>query len=332
MSKIAPSPTNETINFPLLERISRRALRRHALSERERLIAEIVLDFSYAIGRPAALIPRQDIFVTLTGITKGNVSTVLLSLESARILNIIRAESIYTFLPDSSTWRVRSRLTSEAHVAAADRTEVWLVETARIQPEQLHLLPPLPDLDLLLAEDARKALSSSETFNAHSEPLVADAISHGYSAVPRGSDLTARIADSLGLAVPLQPLNQSDPDIYPVPESGTSSRYGGNSHLNALNESYSSPLNAIQCAVPDSGTMRRSENLEAELLAEITEVVGKPAMEKYGGFWRKLIRQDAIAVRDALSDLKLRRQDPRRKAVKCAGAWLRSRYQLIRKS
>ena len=330
LSSISSSP--ETPNYALLERVSRRALRRHALNERERLVAEIVLDFSYAIARPAALIPRQEIFVTLTGISKGNVSACLMALESARILHILRAEALYTFLPDSSTWKVKSRLASDAHVAEADRAEAWLVETAWVTPEQLHLLPPLPDLTLLLAADAREELINNHRGIPATRPGdQPDATSLGLPAVPQGDELTARIAESLQRPVP-SPSPTASPPL--VSDSGTGatesvqrcSRSSGNSPLNALNVSYRLPLNAnIKCAVPESGT----RGAEGELLAEIRDVCGSDAMRQYGGWWRLQARNHPADIREALGDLKLRRLDPHHKRIRNPGAWLRDRYNRI---
>lgn len=351
-----------TVNFPALERISRRALRRHALTERERLVAEIVLDFSYALEQPAARIPRQDIFVTLTGISKGNVSSTLAALEAARVLHIDRAGGLYTFLPDASTWRVRSRLATAAHVAAADRTEAWLAEAARTAADQLFLLEPLPDLTLLLAADARESMGyldhsaqpgreyqcadsrASEPNHGResrgSSTRAEVACSHGgdhqhAATAPEDGgdvadfrdlqDLRRRIAESLDESH-FAGGGESPPE---VPESGTSSRYSGNSPLNvnAVNViSKKSQLNVPFTGVPKSGT---DGGTERELLDALRKACGEEAMRLWGGKWRMRIREDAPAVREALGDLKLHMVSGR-KIKKSPGHFLTDRYRRIR--
>lgn len=337
----APSSISSTAvqnpNYALLERLSRRALRRHALNERERLVAEIVLDFSYAIARPAALIPRQDLFVTLTGISKGNVSTVLGSLEAARILHIIRAEALYTFLPDSSTWKVKSRLASDAHNAAADRAETWLIETARISPEQLHLLPPFPDLTLLLAAEAREEITHrGEPASGRDDQH--DASNRGQSAHDRGGDSAINHATHGGdIPEDSEILHRLIAASLEVPESGTvaqhSSRSCGNSTvpesgtcatphdrtprntvpdsgtpINALVET-TSPINVIngRCGAGRLMIPRRAPKpkLEAELLSEAGHILG--CMDRWGGRWRLAIRYSPVAVREALGNVRLRK-------------------------
>ncbi len=321
--------SDTALEFAHKEYLSRRALRRHHLSERERLIAEIIIDYSFALGRADAYIPKDGIFCQLTGISKGHVSEVLGALALAGVIRIDRRGGRFSFQPDTSQWKVRSRLRSEAHIRAADRVEAWLSEAARVEVEQLHLLRPPPDFDRLMDEE-----SWSEAFQRDPIPVGPEYRdgSQGPTASRPGGDmdvaqLNARIAASLA----------QFPACPQVPEKGTPVPDSGTPHLNEhLDVSYSSHLNAASnCSVPDSGT-RRKPGLERDLLAEIREIcfsrgkeAGEEAMRVYGGWWRLRIRENAVAVREAISETKLRMRDPRLRSPKNPGGLLRDNYRRI---
>lgn len=310
------------VEFAHKEYLSRRALRRHHLSERERLIAEIIIDYSYALGRDDAYIPKDGIFVQLTGISKGHVSEVLGALDLAGVISIDRRGGRFTFKPDTSMWKVRSRLRSEAHIRAADRVEAWLSEAARVEVEQLHLLRPPPDFDRLMDDESWR-----EAFHRDPIPVGQEYRddNQGPTASRPGGDmdvaqLRAKIAASLA----------ETPAVSQVPEKGTSVPDSGTPHLNEhLDVSYSSHLNAtVNCSVPDSGT-RRLPAIERELLAEIRAICGEKAMQMYGGWWRLRIREKPVAVREAISDTKIRMRDPHLRPPKNPGGLLRDNFERI---
>lgn|GEM_PF-5951025 len=268
--------------YAALDTRARSLLRRHKLGERERLVAEIVLDWSYAKGRPFAQIPQQNYFSLLTGISKGNISQILRSLARANILLIDHAADplpTYTFNVDAAAWRyVDTRLRDADALARADAIEAHLDRIASTSPEQLHLIEPLPDLARLLADDAREqALHSSTThtsrhpssFHTHGGRHAAHPGSRAageHPEIPSGSrpsaepdvtsltDLRRRIADSLGCDIPPEVPESGTEGHDPLPGSQTPS--SGTAHIKHLDASNSSHLMvSSKCAaVPDSGT------------------------------------------------------------------------------
>jgi hypothetical protein len=311
-------PSHTPDDYARLEIHSRRALRQHELKERELIICHLIIDFSYARCRPAAWFPSQSHIAIITNISKGNISTFLAGLEGKRILLIDRAAGLYTFQADPSGWKVPSRFPTDAHARAAARVEDWIAEAADMRPEQLHLLEPLPDLDILLADEGR--LEVLRKTASPGTPLRAD--SEGSSALhPRGdmsdrAEINARIAHSLATAGGGQ-----------VPNLGTSVPNLGTPHLMHLSASYSSHLDeSSKCAVPDLGTASRKPGIERELLGEIGRRCGKQALDEWGGWWRLRIRQHPVDVREALGELVLRAKDPRLQPLRNPGAWLRKKY------
>ena len=83
MSNVTLPPV---VDFAVLERVSRRSLRMYDLTERERRVSEVIIDFSFARGRESAVIPELQAFVDLTGLDKGDVSRALQLLEARGIV------------------------------------------------------------------------------------------------------------------------------------------------------------------------------------------------------------------------------------------------------
>lgn len=329
---------------------ARRAIRHHELKYRERLLCEIVIDYSLALDRLDAYIPTQRHLNIITGLGKSHISTALSELRKNRVLAVDDAAGLYTLNLDFAAWKVPSSFREDAWHRAALRTEQWLTAAARVTSEQLPLLEPLPDLDALMAEETRIELLSTrqapapgtgeqhhagaitrgpqvsyrggepDTINSHRDapPACGDHSAHSPAGLPVGDALTARIRESLELAESSQIGNSQ------VPESGTRT-------FNAFNASNSLHLNvSTKCAVPDLGTAHRKPTIESELLAEIERRCG-PASRKFGGWWRLRIRENPPAVREALGDLAMRIRDPNLRPLKNPGAWLRDRFERITK-
>lgn len=82
-------------------------LRRYDFKERERLILETILDFSFECGREMAVIQKLDDFAELTGMSRGNVHSCLKALVVIGVLSV--EGTVYRVLPRSAgrTWQVR---------------------------------------------------------------------------------------------------------------------------------------------------------------------------------------------------------------------------------
>ena len=333
-----PSPTKPTPeDFAYLERMSRRALRYHELKARQRLICDIIIDYSFALGRLNAYIRTQYHFSLITDISKGNISTIIASLERARVIQTNSSLGLYAINIDFESWSIPSQFRGDEWVRAAHRVEDWLTKAARLDEEQLHLLPPLPNLDALLAEESREELlrqAASQGGGGDFSPNT-PAVSHRVTAFHDGGErsataLQAAIAASMNQYSLTAAVSNSEPEN--VPKMGTSKVPGlETSHLMHLDESYSSHLDeSSKCVVPSLGTERRKPVLERELLGEISRLCGKTAMEKYGGYWRIQIRRDPVAVREAIAELKLRLGNPRGDGIKkTPGHYLRNKYREI---
>lgn len=90
----------------------RAELRRHFLSERERLVAEAIMEVSLVYGLPSVLIPKLEVISDLTGIPRPHVHGTLKSLVEMRILTVSDGEGMprYELNGDSDTWKVKVRV------------------------------------------------------------------------------------------------------------------------------------------------------------------------------------------------------------------------------
>ena len=74
---------------------------------------------------------------------------------------------------------------------------------------------------------------------------------------------------------------------------------------------------------------RKKSSDEDELMNRLLALVGAKEMEKNGGGWRIWFRENPVAVREAVADLKNRLISG--DSVKNRGSWLNNAYQRIRK-
>lgn len=89
----------------------RKELRRHFLSERERLVAEWILETSLLWGKRSVNVPTLETFTDLTGITRPHVHTALRSLVEMRIVETREAAHgmSYWINANPETWKVKIR-------------------------------------------------------------------------------------------------------------------------------------------------------------------------------------------------------------------------------
>lgn len=328
----------------------RRELAAFDFRPREMAILNLVLRHSLDVGRDFAFFQTQGQIGALAGqISKGNVSTLLSRLTSAGVVTTDPALGRYQIQIDSDRWRVQPLHRSPAHRQAADRLESMLLSLAATAPEQLHLLEPLPDLDALLADENRADILSrfpphgtsalhrgpapsadncgpsvstrsrdpdtiSDEPTASSRRSENEAPSPVAATQPTGEDIRSQIAASLAQ----YPRNPSSQIRNPVPKSGTPSL------STSLNEETTSLINersgGKRLVIPDAPA---KPQIEREILAEAAATLGD--MKKWGGFWRKAIRHDPLAVRDALAEIRLRKSTGRRPKG-CWGGLARTLY------
>ena len=106
-------PAKQRQAFAVLERFLRAEFRRYNLSERQWVVADLILQLTYGAGRKAVRIPKLEFFKDLTGITVGNVHSALEQLHNRRIVITTEKGDVkeYTISPDPDRWQVAPRQT-----------------------------------------------------------------------------------------------------------------------------------------------------------------------------------------------------------------------------
>jgi len=115
-------PTKKQQELLLLERFLRCELRRFQLSDRQRIIAEVINELPFGWGRESVRVPKLEYFTDLTGIARPHIHGALRALHDMRILKIEIKDNLpeYRLLPDSHTWQVRFRISRERIKAARE--------------------------------------------------------------------------------------------------------------------------------------------------------------------------------------------------------------------
>jgi len=87
-------------------------LRRHDLSFREMIIAELILDKTYGWQRAAVVFPQLRYFTDLTGIGAPDVVKVLKTLHARRVIRIqtIKGRPNYSLNPNTDDWKALPRV------------------------------------------------------------------------------------------------------------------------------------------------------------------------------------------------------------------------------
>jgi hypothetical protein len=92
----------------------RMQMRRHDLTFRELMIAELVLDKTYGWQRDSVVIPLLRYFTDFTGIGQPDVVKVLRTLHARRVIRIqtIKGLPNYSINPDSESWKAMPRVSA----------------------------------------------------------------------------------------------------------------------------------------------------------------------------------------------------------------------------
>jgi hypothetical protein len=93
----------------------RKELRRYDLRHREETVLYLLIDLSFGLGIREVRVPKLDVFVDMTGISRANVSRVIESLHGMGILDV-NADGelpVYRVNANVNEWRCRIRSSSE---------------------------------------------------------------------------------------------------------------------------------------------------------------------------------------------------------------------------
>jgi hypothetical protein len=284
-------------DFAQLERVSRRSLRMYDLTKRERLIAEVIIDYSFGHGRETAVIPELQAFVDLTGLDKGNVSR---ALELLFARGIVQRSGpldarVYAFIPSAAFWRERKPLYDmERAIARADELE-RISETAPAFDRRGQKMLPLPADEPGL--DEGMAMAAREDAGGIVETTTAGGVvdlTIAKSTIVE-TTMTGRVVDS------------------------TTERHSARARETLRNVRVHNVTKRRQFADED-------KNFVFETLEELAR---GPDFEQYRGKWIRRVCDFPGVIREAVGDVKLYLSNPRNKPRKSVGALIFKRAQTI---
>jgi len=142
-------------------RFVRRELRRHALSERERIIADALLDVSFTLGLRSVRIPKLEVISDLTGIQRSHVHGALKSLFEMRIVTVEQKEGlvVYSINPDTESWKVKIRIPRPTI-----RRAIEVIKSCNNMDGTPHEMAPDVDFDLGGDPENFKVLADTPLF------------------------------------------------------------------------------------------------------------------------------------------------------------------------
>ncbi len=122
-----PNLTAEADGWRKRGMLIRRELRRHHLSERERHLAEIILDLTLGWQRESIVIPQLQCFTDLTGIGRPHVTEGIQDLHNMRIIRVItvKGQPTYSIREDSDNWKVKPRVSTQAMTNSINLVRDW---------------------------------------------------------------------------------------------------------------------------------------------------------------------------------------------------------------
>jgi hypothetical protein len=102
-------------------------LRRHHLSERERHLAEIILDLTLGWERESIVIPQLQCFTDLTGIGRSHVSEGIADLHAMRIIRVVthKGQPTYSIRLDAENWKVKPRVPLAVMAGSLNLVREW---------------------------------------------------------------------------------------------------------------------------------------------------------------------------------------------------------------
>lgn len=295
MDDLSESLNCNTLDYPALELVSRRALHLRSLTELELVFAHRVIDFSYARGVPVARFKRLNYLCAVCGLTKSKMSLVIRRVEASRIVRIDRRDWSIQFCPQPEQWLQPMRI-SPGLRASSNRIEDWLLKiNAPGVQDQPELLPEEPTLDDALYDVYRESAAGR----------------YGPAAAVNWSDpaeIERRCRESLDSARCPEPVHEK---VTAVGSDQTgSSRKGDSSEAVhekvtatiAIGRAKSSPIIGTGHRPAIAGALEEQmDRLERELV----KAVGAERGRKYLNWWRKKAGQSlkhTTALRQTLDD------------------------------
>jgi hypothetical protein len=105
----------------------RRELRRHHFTERERHLAEVILDLTFGWNRDTIAIPQLQCFSDLTGIGKTHVSEGISDLHLMKVIRVIteKGHPVYSIREDVESWKVKPRVSTQAMSNSINLVREW---------------------------------------------------------------------------------------------------------------------------------------------------------------------------------------------------------------
>jgi hypothetical protein len=285
--------------FAQLEQISRRSLRMYDLTDREKRVSEVIIDFSFKRGRENAVIPRLQLFVNLTGLDKGDISRALQRLEDRGIVQISgpKEARVYAFIPSARFWMERKPLYD---VELAIETER---ELARINAMPAGYEPTTGQGTMLPAD----------------EP----GLDEGMAAAARDDTLAMRDDGE-------SPIGES-PTMPGVGDLPTSLGHTKIAHARNVKRNNVDNVNVAVGESPTGKESIRFADPERDFVFQsLTQFADSEDFRKYRPKWITRVREHPGIVREALGDARMYAANPKNKIGSRAALVFRRAQQIAK--
>jgi hypothetical protein len=284
--------------FAQLEQISRRSLRMYDLTDREKRVCDVIIDFSFKRGRENAEIPRLEMFVKLTGLDKGDVSRALQRLSDRGIVQISgpRDRRVYAFIPSARFWM--------------EKTPLYDVEQAIETERELERINAMP-------------AGFEPTGQGNWLPADEPGLDEGMASAAR-DDALARSNDDGD-----SPIGESPtiPVVGVLPTASLYSRPGDVKNVTVQN---------VNVAVGELPRRERFADPEREYVFEQLELLvakygrlSAADFERYFVKWKERVGEHPLIIREAIGDTKIWLSNPKNKLAKSVCAMVFRRAQKI---
>lgn len=271
--------SDQTTHYDLLNKLGG-----YEFAPRERLIVELILKKSFGLGRTRAYIPRLEVFVVMTRISRGNVSSILRRLIRCLVIEECAA-GVYAVRLPVEQWKVPVRIQVTAAICELD---VWLNQ----EPSQLEMLPEPPSLSQALRE------INFPTLCREGRGTDVLAAAQRYAGSPSDVQRSGRASPvpDLGTAVPdlgTACVNACKFEVPTgVPEVGTPPFKALKVHsLKPSEEAFNSELSTLKEGESEGKPLTRIGN-EPKWMERVADLVGPKTMKDYGGWYRNRLREN----------------------------------------
>ncbi len=346
------------LDFAWAELSARRAIAERDLSKIQRLILEAILDLSFRACWAKAYVPRLDVLVQATKVTRGNVSETLAWLAAQKVIEE-RPPLWYGINVTFSDWSIPTRVKSgvyprqpELELVPPDLQdalrETFVESRGGIFIHQARA--PRGGADLATREPGASRLSRVERMEGSLDvrtgpkrgplPSSSDGIgvSGGVGMIarstpapsPDSSTGPARVREESAFQNPERRVPENGTGVPEngtgVPESGTSVPFSGTQKVSSPTPPLSKTLNVERSTlnVKALGKETRpapSREEEERLLELIAQFVGSDDMARSGPFWRAVVRRYPHRIEEAVGEGRYKSQTGTRWEIGPA-AWL----------